>query len=99
MATAPIPSQSGHAPSARLNVNSNADRPVSFANTSRIRSNTFVYVAGFDRGLLPSGFWSTATARIGAASKPEQPTGECSRIEASNTSRARVVLPAPDGPV
>ncbi len=56
MATAPIPSHSGHAPSPRLNVNSDAGRPVCCANTSRIRSNTFVYVAGFDRGLLPSGF-------------------------------------------
>jgi hypothetical protein len=50
-----MPSQSGHAPSGRLKVKIDGDSPVVDAKTSRILSKTFVYVAGFERGLLPIG--------------------------------------------
>src|SRR5207247_1569732 len=34
------------------------------ANSSRIGSNAFKYVTGFDRGVRPIGAWSTSTASV-----------------------------------
>ena len=39
---APMPSHCSQAPSGRLNVNSDADRPLSWANSVRMRSKTLV---------------------------------------------------------
>jgi len=59
----PSPLQASHLPPATLKLNLPLSYPRIFASfvpakISRIKSNTPVYVAGFERGVLPIGDWS-----------------------------------------
>lgn len=59
----PSPLQLSHLPPATLKLNLPFWKPRNFAsfvpaNMSLIKSNTPVYVAGFERGVLPIGDWS-----------------------------------------
>lgn len=59
----PSPLQASHLPPATLKLNLPLSYPRIFAsfvpaNMSLIKSNTPVYVAGFERGVLPIGDWS-----------------------------------------
>src|SRR5512140_2073400 len=94
-----MPAQVGHAPSGRLNEKREAGNPVAAAKQSRITSASLVYVAGFERGLMPMGSWLTNTGFGSGPSRSAQPTGLFASSEATSTSSTNVLLPEPDTPV
>src|SRR5512145_1944119 len=78
----PLPLHLGHAPF-ELKLKSEGSLPVALANSLRIWSKIPVYVAGFDRVLLPAGVWSTTIASLYFLQK---------------TSCIRLLLPLPATP-
>src|SRR6476661_8115878 len=82
--TNPSPWQCSHRPLATLNENLPASYRLDLAsfveaNSLRIGSNSPVYVARFERGVRPIGFWSTRTSRrsrsIPLTMRPPRVTG------------------------